>query len=419
MMVHFGAQPVVVSCPEFGLPAKGSNAFGTPVMVHSELLSKHLLEGYETAFTVAVDFAGSSSGKRCHELEHSRGGGGSNIADGFWFQYWRGKVKGALTAVTVAAPALKVDEKIVRESQAFNVLGSTNESACCKVVIAVSISGGPISQVERAHVPDVARSALSDLRRRRYDWVHNTYIAWVHFESIEDMLNSMEGQRNLVLDHEADFVHKDCWGKNLAFVVTPSSASAARSGQRGASVLRRPVSEILAEDPSDELVSWSGFHNAIFQGDSDAIDFMIAKDRTLAKRSVKLDKHCTVPVLTYAAFNSPVPKVVETIIDVGGVDVNAKDGFGDVPLSWAVWGKIENARVLIKKGADPERPLTPGFIEYWREVKNKKYIHPSKEYNAISLVADLHAANAATKGFEEFAAKHARMLEMLQGLDTH
>ena len=66
-----------------------------------------------------------------------------------------------------------------------------------RVVVAVSIDGGPITQVERFLIPEISSSVISDVRRRAFSWGGGATIVWVRFPTVEHMLRSLDGEVNL------------------------------------------------------------------------------------------------------------------------------------------------------------------------------------------------------------------------------
>jgi hypothetical protein len=73
-----------------------------------------------------------------------------------------------------------------------------------RVVVVISIDGGQISQGEKRLLPSLLRNTLSDLQRRGFKWAHTARIIYAQFPSVEDVLQSLAGVRNLHPDPDPD-----------------------------------------------------------------------------------------------------------------------------------------------------------------------------------------------------------------------
>eukprot|EP00928_Gymnodinium_smaydae_P016033 TRINITY_DN15976_c0_g1_i3.p1 TRINITY_DN15976_c0_g1~~TRINITY_DN15976_c0_g1_i3.p1 ORF type:complete len:360 (-),score=38.46 TRINITY_DN15976_c0_g1_i3:110-1189(-) len=199
MVKSLKAPVLLVSAPEVNTGADPPE----PVMILAETLSLFLND--PQCWRVAVDFAGSSSANWCNTRKCDASGNTGKddwnkdltslpeysyaqddakekqkiaIENSYWMTFWRGKVSGALmSSLHSHADDAKLDGH--------------------RVVIAVSVDGGPITQTEKAHIPSICKDVLRDVRSRGYYWSKDAHIAWCHFSKFEDVLASMLGFRNI------------------------------------------------------------------------------------------------------------------------------------------------------------------------------------------------------------------------------
>eukprot|EP00928_Gymnodinium_smaydae_P086622 TRINITY_DN7093_c0_g4_i1.p1 TRINITY_DN7093_c0_g4~~TRINITY_DN7093_c0_g4_i1.p1 ORF type:complete len:387 (+),score=52.96 TRINITY_DN7093_c0_g4_i1:56-1216(+) len=136
----------------------------------------------------AYDFAGSASQRDCRSKPPDRDmtpEDWSNpvaIADTQWARYWMGCVRGCLTSLLISA-------KEVKDSQ---TLGA-NWAEGARIVVALSISGGPITQVEKTLIPGVITGVISNLATRNIDAGGQYRILWLHFESFGQLAKALSG----------------------------------------------------------------------------------------------------------------------------------------------------------------------------------------------------------------------------------
>jgi len=116
------------------------------------------------------------------------------VENSFWFCTWWGQVSGSVL-------------------QSFQLAGTSNNEALpqifapalfpkatVRLVLILSVDGGPITQVEKSHLPTLLHGTLGNIRRRGYEWSTAAEVVWCHFPTTEDMLESMAGTPNLVHD---------------------------------------------------------------------------------------------------------------------------------------------------------------------------------------------------------------------------
>jgi len=271
-MYHiYGAHFLTVSLPEKGIDDEaifqGDDYFGAPVMEIVEHLPANLIE--DVAFTNAVDFAGSTSANFCssrirwvdHSGEVVRCDRDFDERDDLrrlyphlsdqevlkiavensqWVGHWRGQVSGAIRAMlttlrevgfpskyaqwraggpifheqstwTDPSPLTELFAKLKRS---FPIRGRGK----LRVLVVLSVDAGPITQVEKTFIRDMISDAQSDLRRRHFPWMQRTRVLWCHFPTVADMLRSLDGDRNLVIDtNELHRFDTDCFDRSLTY----------------------------------------------------------------------------------------------------------------------------------------------------------------------------------------------------------
>eukprot|EP01043_Picozoa_sp_COSAG02_P058574 COSAG02_NODE_7314_length_3069_cov_2.031650_1_plen_465_part_00 len=180
---------VVVSTPEFG-PGPSAGEFSIPVMSGLERLVAYVFP----LIIAAYDFKGSAAAEHCgsqwpdRELRPEDWTLSSTIHTTQWFSYWSGRVRAALSAVVYASQPVPV-QTIVHSLPGS---GSGFWAEGTRTAIAVSISGGPVTQKEKAALPDMISGTLADLSTRDLD-IGDIKILWLHFESLEDFLKALQG----------------------------------------------------------------------------------------------------------------------------------------------------------------------------------------------------------------------------------
>eukprot|EP00928_Gymnodinium_smaydae_P027533 TRINITY_DN21270_c1_g7_i2.p1 TRINITY_DN21270_c1_g7~~TRINITY_DN21270_c1_g7_i2.p1 ORF type:complete len:811 (+),score=78.53 TRINITY_DN21270_c1_g7_i2:131-2563(+) len=113
-----------------------------------------------------------------------------------WMIFWRGKVFGGLTAMLATMQSHATPPVNMQADRHVNFI---NPKLCAKarVIVAISIDGGKITEVEKNVLPKLILDVLSDIRRRQYTWATNTWIIWAQFQNPVQLLKSMNGERNL------------------------------------------------------------------------------------------------------------------------------------------------------------------------------------------------------------------------------
>jgi len=268
----------VVSSPETGLN-------GMPVMTVAESIPKELKEGIK--WTNLVDFAGSTSGEICKQaVEHADGKGdfghsagppsATDIKNSFWCLYWRGKVGGGLTSSLINMSPTQKENNWGSEQLGAHAPYFVTEGTYRMVVI-VTIDGGPITQVEKSLIPTIMKNVIGDLNRRKYSWVLGVRLVWTHFKTIEDMVQSLEGVRTLTVDYDfqGEFHYEDDQYKPVVYKHVDADAQA--SPVANPSMLTKSGSEILEEARVGAAVNMQGLMMALVACDRDAVEFIIKK----------------------------------------------------------------------------------------------------------------------------------------------
>eukprot|EP00928_Gymnodinium_smaydae_P073423 TRINITY_DN5662_c0_g1_i2.p1 TRINITY_DN5662_c0_g1~~TRINITY_DN5662_c0_g1_i2.p1 ORF type:complete len:713 (-),score=80.89 TRINITY_DN5662_c0_g1_i2:151-2289(-) len=369
LVADWNAPVVMVSCPEFGHG-------GNPVMQILEQLPKHLkttdssvvdkpdggtqVQTIKPSFTLAVDFKDSSSSLYCNsrvrwldlagkpllgendftrkytlddltremyrsaELEWREPDNqadsdslNQSIANSFWSVFWRGQVGGALTGAFAAAPDVAVSYAECKErakNTEHTVVLNEIQGETARVVVAVSIEGGPVTRFERTQIPDVCRAVISNLRRRGYSWGASVALLWCHFDTVEDFLRSASGVPNLVRNtNSADLFMLDYWQRSMSFIGNGTTSSTHRLARN---LLSSSVEEIL-EDGKQKRFDAACLTLAAKDGDLDALKFLMRR----------------------------------------GVDVNVKAGIEKKSaLHWATeFGHLETSLALLEARADIEQ----------------------------------------------------------------
>lgn len=378
LVVTLGAQVVFVSCPEFGSPmvVDASEECSVPALGIAERLSESFREDV-APLLMATDSSSSCSARRCKQLgTNFAASSGSDAGLNFWLSHWRGRASGVLqTSMTSKQPKIVTREDVLR-SQSINVVPFGEDQSPAKVVIAVTVAGGHVSQNECRQVPEIIRGVSSDIWKQGHHWRTKMFFVWAHFQDIADVLESLAGRRSLIHDHDAPYVGKDHFtSSNLAFVShggnllsTPSSGGLSGIPEQstvGSSALRVSPEDILMAGPRTREASIREVLEAIGKDDSDALEITLAMDPSLANYVFAEQWGVPrLPILSYAANATRVPEVLDVLI-LAGADVHKEDGWGGVALEWAARTTKEagNVRPLLMAGADPYRLMSAKTIE--------------------------------------------------------
>eukprot|EP00928_Gymnodinium_smaydae_P004132 TRINITY_DN11437_c0_g1_i2.p1 TRINITY_DN11437_c0_g1~~TRINITY_DN11437_c0_g1_i2.p1 ORF type:complete len:987 (-),score=102.33 TRINITY_DN11437_c0_g1_i2:154-2823(-) len=156
------------------------------------------------------------------------------IENSFWFCTWRGQVAGALfqafqTSVEVSC---KVLPSIITQKV-------PDKHSKIRVVIVLSVDGGPITQVEQDWMPELIKDACANISRRGYEWGDDAVCLWCRFPTMEDMVRSLGGVQNLVHDWDSAGHGKDMLGRPLNLVCIPD----ANDQRKYTSILRKSIAE--------------------------------------------------------------------------------------------------------------------------------------------------------------------------------
>ena len=148
--------------------------------------------------------------------------------------------------------------------------------AGARVVIAVSIDGGSITEFERHEIPSICKGAISSIRRRGYSWGDNIHVLWCRFPTVQSFLESCSGVPNLVrtMEEEASFA-VDHMELSTSFVVSASSHPIdGEQAKFRESVLRTPVMELMAET---RAINPQSFVHAVSSDDLETVEFLISR----------------------------------------------------------------------------------------------------------------------------------------------
>jgi len=351
------APVVLISSPEYGLDDQGT--FTAPAMTICENLNHHLKKDkfLKSVMTLAVDFAGSTSGEFCksrvrwvqdgneiYEADaHPFSDDKKNIENSFWGSYWRGKVDGALTACLIHMGDRKLPgHEKKRETFLGGEKMSQKESqgACfrgipgkwkIRVVVAVSIDGGPITQVEKSLIPCIRDNVISDLHRRGFSWSHHAHVVWCSFPSVKDLVRSMAGERNLAKQD------------NLTYSVAyPSREPSAPS------LLKASVEDAMKEAPP---VTAANMLAAVREGDLETVQFAVSKGISVNSKSL------VGQLATGIACEHGQPDILQFFLQKDA-EIECTDDKGHSPLSIAVLKcQKDCVEMLIAAKADVNKPF--------------------------------------------------------------
>eukprot|EP00928_Gymnodinium_smaydae_P094604 TRINITY_DN7968_c0_g1_i1.p1 TRINITY_DN7968_c0_g1~~TRINITY_DN7968_c0_g1_i1.p1 ORF type:complete len:630 (+),score=34.31 TRINITY_DN7968_c0_g1_i1:41-1930(+) len=426
----FKSPLILVSAPQFGMRRCGNDdapQYDVPVMSISESLPERLKPSVR--FSSAYDFKGSATDRiantRIRWIDSSDGSrtlvtsehdfgldytvlglqsehvperpalrtcsdsARQSIENSFWFCTWWGQVSGSVAQHfhTVESVTCK------KMPQIFST--SLNLRHALRVVIVVSIDGGPITQVEKSWLPQILLGVLSNVRRRGYDWSDAAEVLWCHFPTIEDMVSSLDGECNLVHDWtDGHSFSTDIYGRPTTLACAPdpnrrkvgkslfrqgvgdpatavmcdlssdpsiSFCRAAQGGDMGTLEYLRNNSDLqLVEQPSpsDE---WKRppLHRAAAKGQVAAMRFIL-NGRADVKETCAF---CNFSALHWACFLSHKdPGLVELLLQ-HSADVEQLATFPDdcqMPLHIAAsCGNVPQATALITHNADPNCRTSP------------------------------------------------------------
>lgn len=185
------ARMLVVSTTQNGPKRAGLPPYDeVPVMSGLERLAGYVFPNLVTAY----DFNGSSSAElRQKEPDVRWGGVGSTpmerIPETQWFSYWSGGVRTAAKAMLLSAEPL---ESVVRIADCKGQVTGAIFNKGSRHVFAISVSGGPVTQTEKTALPGLLRGVIADLSTRDLD-IKDTYIHWLHFETLDEYLMALQG----------------------------------------------------------------------------------------------------------------------------------------------------------------------------------------------------------------------------------
>lgn len=423
LMLIWQSPVLLISSPEYGMnPETGK--FDAPVMSIVENLQtalKYEVSGKDCIST-CVDFAGSTSGKFCSsrirhvssekiltgesdwDMDYHAAYKDSDeeswqqherltraIENSFWICYWRGKVSGALFQALCSMSSVKPPESdsVISTTLGdipagtggicFNRIPGQTAETQFRIAIAVSISGGPITQVEKSYIPGILRDVVSDIHRRGFEWGEDAKIAWVHFESVWGFLKSLDGHKELVHDLHENGVF-DHSGRPMSF---RPNALKRTVPVKSPSLLTKPIEELTIPL---QKINPESLLNASFAGDIATVEFLLAKK--------------------------------------GDVDTN--DSSGTTLLQYAVksfdsLGSAEIVRLLIERKAKVNTPYSADHetalisaISHGRSVDNVRMILDARADVTVSTSNNLNMLQFAEKRAREGTFYGEAILELIQ-----
>eukprot|EP00928_Gymnodinium_smaydae_P082604 TRINITY_DN65924_c0_g1_i1.p1 TRINITY_DN65924_c0_g1~~TRINITY_DN65924_c0_g1_i1.p1 ORF type:complete len:650 (+),score=103.95 TRINITY_DN65924_c0_g1_i1:45-1994(+) len=321
----------------------------------------HMLRG---AGDFDISYIPLMEGRKCSPQEAKE----LKIENSFWICFWRGKVAGGITSTLAAmdpfmdslrfqlldqwakqndeesdsddsfdAERAKADEEedLANAAAIPRLNDSTKLGNGHRTVCLISVDGGPITQVEKRHLADIGKSVVSDIRRRKNDWADEVQIIWCHFPSIMDLLASMSGCKNLVVDEdESRMIQRDQRGNSTTYaglnymdVGWSWSQLDSWAPNYRDRLLAKPIAEILAEAAKGPLLQ--NLVACTEKEDVDGIWFILKQDPSLMNQifdgdlsDVGIDLKCKVTPVTIAAMMGH-HDALQALIELGA-DVKLK-----------------------------------------------------------------------------------------------
>ena len=193
------AKLAIVSTPENG-PGPSTGQFNVPVMDALERATCHASVPGQASAAVLVagyDFAGSASKAECEKhapdcsMTATDWKDSSKIEGTQWCRYWSGRVRATLQALLLTAEPLpsKVRVEVIDDSGKARDFGLSEGT---RVVFAVSIAGGPVTQTEKRLLPGLINGTLLDLSTRELN-LGKLYVFWLHFDRVEHLFKALQG----------------------------------------------------------------------------------------------------------------------------------------------------------------------------------------------------------------------------------
>eukprot|EP00928_Gymnodinium_smaydae_P004134 TRINITY_DN11437_c0_g1_i4.p1 TRINITY_DN11437_c0_g1~~TRINITY_DN11437_c0_g1_i4.p1 ORF type:complete len:987 (-),score=65.52 TRINITY_DN11437_c0_g1_i4:156-2825(-) len=166
------------------------------------------------------------------------------IENSFWFCTWRGQVAGALfqafqTSVEVSC---KVLPSIITQKV-------PDKHSKIRVVIVLSVDGGPITQVEQDWMPELIKDACANISRRGYEWGDDAVCLWCRFPKMEEMVRRLGGVQNLVHDWDRPGHGTDTFGRPLSLICSPD----ANDRKKCRSILRCSIAKAFGDQDEGEV----------------------------------------------------------------------------------------------------------------------------------------------------------------------
>lgn len=282
-----------------------------------------------------------------------------------------------------------------------------------RTLVVLTVDGGPITQVEKRHIPHLVQNALSDLRSRHYKWTAHARIVWAHFPTVEDLIHSFDGVQNLIHDDsEHNQFATDCYGKTLTFkwAGDPAQEPAHQAFNKSyAFSLLQPggVARLLSLYIScqDENANVVGFRSAIAANDVHTVNFIANRFKGDSRRkavngalSHRFDRGPQHPSLQAASHGSF--EVLELLLELRA-DITAHDPEGRGALHHAVMGHRPSLQVVEKlvkemSGADVQRRSADGRTP----LEAAEHAHPgcdssSKEGQVIDFLKKFEPQNGS------------------------
>eukprot|EP00928_Gymnodinium_smaydae_P080755 TRINITY_DN64396_c0_g1_i1.p1 TRINITY_DN64396_c0_g1~~TRINITY_DN64396_c0_g1_i1.p1 ORF type:complete len:835 (+),score=64.35 TRINITY_DN64396_c0_g1_i1:219-2507(+) len=147
------------------------------------------------------DFAGSSSAKECSSYapdNHSETWASQEgIRSTQWARNWTGLVRGTMREMLFMSTPFSGDKVKGKSGQ------RDRESffpPMSRAIFVFSITGGPITQMERTMIPDLISGVLADFSRLDIKDFDHLNIIWVHFETVFDLFRALAGYGTIDLD---------------------------------------------------------------------------------------------------------------------------------------------------------------------------------------------------------------------------
>lgn len=289
------------------------------------------------------------------------------IENSFMFCHWRGKTSGILSQAfidlgdvklpgTETAVETPLGEMSQASAQGLQVDKKADEKTAenVRVVVVVSVAGGPVVDTQRKHIPGVCKDVLKDLKQT-YAWADNAWIVWCDFPNVEEFVKSLSGSRCLTPDSSTDAIQIDNGQNPTSYVVQKYRRQPQAPSLLGTSSVRDVLTQ--AHKIVNEVVE--NLFSAADAGDIKEVVAALERSPSLNPNTTDDSGTCAMSI---AAAGGHLEVVRELIARKG--NVNSQDNEGDSVLACAVGeGQTEVVKLLLEQRADPKVGVSGSWLD--------------------------------------------------------